>query len=421
MTLKSRLLIGALLLLVIIGAMAALGITNTSGNVRLALSVLCIIAVIAVVAIWALTANAITRPLGAAISHANRVAAGDLTLSIQAMERGEFGRLMQALKAMDENLVRMVNDIRSGAEAIVTSANEVATGNSNLSKRTEMQASTLEETASSMSSLTSAVRQNTENARKANELAKNANAVAASGGVVVGEVVTTMNDIHDSSRKIADIISVIDSIAFQTNILALNAAVEAARAGEQGRGFAVVASEVRGLAQRSADAAKEIKGLISTSVDKVEAGTRLVENAGKTMDEIVVSVAKVTQIMDQISTASSEQSSGIEQVNQAIGQMEQVVQQNAAVVEQASAAADSMRMQAHRLQEVAGVFKLNENQATQLNRRRDRERDPTSPVAPRPGPAATVTPVAITEDATRKPAAPALPPRANDDGDWKEF
>ena len=276
-----------------------------------------------------------------------------------------------------------------------------------------------------MEQLTAAVRENTENAGKANALAKNANAVAAQGGLVVNEVVTTMNQIKESSRKIADIISVIDSIAFQTNILALNAAVEAARAGEQGRGFAVVASEVRSLAQRSADAAKEIKGLISNSVERVDAGTRLVENAGKTMGEIVDSVAKVNDIIDQIATASTEQSAGIAQVSQAINQMDHVVQQNAAVVEEATAAAESMRAQAQRLNQVASVFKLNEDDASRLNRRRDPTRSPVAPPVTPPAAAdrrsANARPATAPRVATAAPAIARPVPSAADDGEWKEF
>ncbi len=427
MSMKNRLRLGVAVILALIMAMATVGILNMPAGPRNIMVALFIVTAVLLLIMWYLTVRAITMPLATAVSLADRVAAGDLTVRINTDGHGEFGNLMLALKSMDENLTRMVSDIRYGAEAIVTSADEVATGNNNLSQRTEEQASTLEETASSLEQLTAAVKENTESARKANVLAKNANAVAANGGKVVGEVVVTMNEIQESSRKIADIISVIDSIAFQTNILALNAAVEAARAGEQGRGFAVVASEVRSLAQRSADAAKEIKGLIGNSVEKVEEGTRLVEAAGKTMTEIVDSVARVTGIIDQISNASGEQSSGIEQVNQAINQMDQVVQQNAAVVEQASAAADSMRMQAQRLQEVVGVFKVDENDVILLNRRRDPARDPGRAPAP-----------AARGSHERTPAAPNTPRPAGlaalgagttatrgvpsgDDGEWKEF
>jgi methyl-accepting chemotaxis protein len=425
MTIKGRLQLGVLVLASLILGAGVVGGMHLSGTPQMLLLALVALAVLILVGLAALTQRAITAPLATAVGLAKQVAAGDLTDKIVTDGKGEFGRLMLALQSMHDNLTRMVSDIRSGAEAIRSSAEEVATGNANLSQRTEEQASTLEETASSMEQLTSAVRENTENAGKANALAKNANAVAAQGGMVVNEVVATMNQIQESSRKIADIISVIDSIAFQTNILALNAAVEAARAGEQGRGFAVVASEVRSLAQRSADAAKEIKGLISNSVERVDAGTRLVENAGKTMGEIVDSVAKVNDIIDQIATASTEQSAGIAQVSQAINQMDHVVQQNAAVVEEATAAAESMRAQAQRLNQVASVFKLNEDDASRLNRRRDPTR---SPVAPPVTPAvatdrrsANVRPTPAQRTANAAPAIASPKPPAADDGEWKEF
>jgi methyl-accepting chemotaxis protein len=304
--------------------------------------------------------RSIHNPLGKALTLANKVAAGDLTAQIDVHSKDEFGTLLTALKTMNDNLSRMVRDIRSGADSISASAAEVAAGNSDLSQRTEEQATTLEQTASSMEQLTAAVRENTHSADSANALAKAANQVAAQGGKVVGAVVTTMNEIQESSKKIGDIIGVIDGIAFQTNILALNAAVEAARAGEQGRGFAVVATEVRALAGRSAEAAREIKALIGNSLQKVETGTRQVEDAGKTMSQIVASVEKVTNIIDQISAASREQANGIEQVNHAVSQMDQVVQQNAAVVEQAAAAAESMQNNAQQLVESVSVFKLSD-------------------------------------------------------------
>ena len=305
-----------------------------------------------------LITRSITRPLKTGLALANQVADGDLTATIEVSSSDEFGELLRALKTMNENLTRMVHGIRAGAESIHTAAEEVAAGNSNLSQRTEVQASTLEETAASMEELTATVRENTQSADSANTLAKQANEVAAKGGKVMDAVVATMNEIRESSTKIGDIISVIDSIAFQTNILALNAAVEAARAGEQGRGFAVVASEVRALAQRSADAAKEIKTLIGNSVQKVTIGTRQVEDAGKTMSEIVASVEKVSTIIDQISSASRQQADGIEQVNGAVSQMDHVVQQNAAVVEQAAAASESMQASAQQLVQSVSVFKL---------------------------------------------------------------
>ncbi len=426
MSLKGRLYLAVLSVALTIAAAGAVGAMNLTGGALDLMLGLVALALVLLITGAVMTQRAIATPLREAAAMAHRVASGDLTVRIETDGQGEFGQLMQALQAMDENLTRMVNDIRTSAEAIHTSAAEVASGNANLSQRTEEQASTLEQTATSMEQLTTAVHENTESARKANVLAKNANAVAAQGGQVVSEVVTTMNQIQESSRKIADIISVIDSIAFQTNILALNAAVEAARAGEQGRGFAVVASEVRSLAQRSADAAKEIKGLIGSSVERVDAGTRLVQDAGKTMSDIVESVGRVTSIIDQIATASAEQSGGIGQVNQAISQMDQVVQQNAAVVEQATAAAESMRSQAQILTQVASVFKLNADEAVRLNRRRDPTRDPR-----------TVALGARREADARMPAAPAAaaadrtvkgpealahkPPPAGDDGEWKEF
>jgi methyl-accepting chemotaxis protein len=310
----------------------------------------------AFIGVWLI--RAITRPLNEAVRIAERVAAGDLTQSIEVHSQDETGRLMQAMQDMNTSLVGIVSQVRSGTETIAVASREIASGNADLSSRTESQASSLEETASSMEELTSTVKQNAENARQANQLVVSTADVAVKGGKVVGQVVDTMASIKESSRKIADIIGVIDGIAFQTNILALNAAVEAARAGEQGRGFAVVAAEVRNLAQRSAGAAKEIKALIEDSVGKVDAGGKLVDEAGKTMDEIVNSVKRVTDIMSEIAAASQEQSSGIEQVNQAVGQMDEMTQQNAALVEEAAAAAESLQDQAGKLSQVVGVFKL---------------------------------------------------------------
>ncbi|MEN3294965.1 MAG: hypothetical protein V7642_4218 [Burkholderiales bacterium] len=316
--------------------------------------------IVLIVGFWLV--RSITRPLEAAVKIADGVAAGDLTQRIEVQSNDETGQLMQALKGMNESLVKIVGEVRIGTETITTASNEIASGNLDLSSRTEQQASSLEETASSMEELTSTVRQNADNARQANQLAVTASEVAVKGGTVVGQVVETMSSINESSRKIVDIISVIDGIAFQTNILALNAAVEAARAGEQGRGFAVVASEVRSLAQRSAAAAKEIKGLIDDSVGKVKAGSKLVGEAGSTMNELVDSVKRVTDIMAEIMAASQEQSSGIEQVNQAIAQMDQVTQQNASLVEEAAAAAESMQDQASKLSQVVGAFRLDRMQ-----------------------------------------------------------
>ncbi len=308
---------------------------------------------------WFIT-RSITRPINQAVKVAQTVAAGDLSSQIEVHSKDETGQLLQALKDMNESLVKIVGQVRTGTDTIATASSQIAAGNMDLSSRTEEQASSLEETASSMEELTSTVKQNAENARQANQLVVSTAEVAVKGGAVVAQVVDTMSSINASSKKIADIIGVIDGIAFQTNILALNAAVEAARAGEQGRGFAVVAAEVRNLAQRSAGAAKEIKSLIEDSVDKVDMGGKLVDEAGKTMDEIVNSVKRVTDIMSEIAAASQEQSAGIEQVNQAIAQMDEVTQQNAALVEEAAAASASLQDQADNLAQVVSVFRLNE-------------------------------------------------------------
>src|SRR3569833_468860 len=310
----------------------------------------------ATVSIWLV--RSITRPLHAAVKIAGGVAAGDLTQKIEVTSRDETGQLMQALHDMNASLIRIVSQVGSGTATISTASTQLAAGNQDLSSRAEQRASSLDEPASSMEELTSTVKQNADNARQANQLAVSASEVAEKGGAVVGQVVHTMESIKDSSKKIVDIIGVIDGIAFQTNNLALHAAVEAARAGEQGRGFAVVATEVRSLAQRCAAAAKEIKGLIGDSVDKVENGAKLVEQAGATMDEIVGSVRRVTDVMVEIMAASQEQSTGIEQVNQAIGQMDQVTQQNAALVDEAAAAAESMQEQAAGLARLVATFKL---------------------------------------------------------------
>ena len=287
-----------------------------------------------------------------------RMSSGDLSGNIEPRGMAEMVKMLDALRVQQINVKLLIGQIKEVTEWVASGASEIASGNSDLSARTESQASSLEETASSMEELTSTVKQNAENARQANQLVSSTADVAVKGGEVVGQVVETMASIKDSSRKIADIIGVIDGIAFQTNILALNAAVEAARAGEQGRGFAVVASEVRNLAQRSAGAAKEIKALIEDSVDKVEAGGKLVDETGHAMDEIVGSVKRVTDIMGEIAVASREQSSGIEQVNQAVGQMDEITQQNAAVVEQAAAASESLQEQAIKLAQLVASFRL---------------------------------------------------------------
>jgi methyl-accepting chemotaxis protein len=306
---------------------------------------------------WWLT-RSITVPLRNAVQLANAVAKGDLSTRVEVRSKDEAGELMAALNTMTDNLNALVTQVRSGADSISTAAGEVASGNLDLSSRTEQQAGSLEESASALEELTGTVAQNADNATKGSELASSASKVAARGGAVVEQVVATMGEINDASKKIVDIISVIDGIAFQTNILALNAAVEAARAGEQGRGFAVVAGEVRTLAQRSATAAKEIKVLIDASVEKVGNGTRLVGEAGATMQDVVASVQRVSDIMSEISAASREQSIGIEQVNGAIAEMDQVTQQNAALVEEAAAATESMQEQAQNLAQAVSVFKL---------------------------------------------------------------
>ena len=307
--------------------------------------------------------KSITAPLAQAVSVAETVARGDLGQPIHAVTRDETGRLLRALHDMQDKLAGAVRTIRAGSETISSAAGQIAAGNTDLSSRTEEQAASLEETAASMEELASTVKQNADNARQANQLAASASEVAQRGGAVVSAVVSTMGDISASSRKISEIVSVIDGIAFQTNILALNAAVEAARAGEQGKGFAVVAGEVRSLAQRSAQAAREVKTLIEASVSKVAEGAGQAENAGTTMQEVVASVKRVTDIMGEIAAASQEQATGIEQVNRAVSQMDEVTQQNAALVEEAAAAAGSMQDQAHALVRAVGVFRLREDAA----------------------------------------------------------
>ncbi|WP_036169333.1 methyl-accepting chemotaxis protein [Massilia sp. 9096] len=302
--------------------------------------------------------RSITRPLADAVQAAETVADGDLSGVFERQRRDELGDLMRAMQGMNDGLAKVVSEVQHGTRSIAGASSEIATGNLDLSSRTEQQAGALEETASSMEELTSTVRHNADNATQANQMAQAASQVAVRGGEIVGQVVETMGAIDGASRKIVDIIGVIDGIAFQTNILALNAAVEAARAGEQGRGFAVVASEVRNLAQRSASAAKEIKALIGDSVTQVNAGTVLVQQAGATIGEVVTSVARVTDIMAEITAASREQSAGIDQVNTAITQMDQMTQQNAALVEEAAAAAASMQEQAAHLEQMVSRFRL---------------------------------------------------------------
>jgi methyl-accepting chemotaxis protein len=365
--------------------------------------------------------RSITRPMIEAVNVARTVAKGDLSSHLEVKTRDETGQLMQALKDMNDSLAKLVGGVRTGTDAIATASGQIAAGNQDLSQRTEEQASSLEETVASMEQLTGTVKQNADNARQANQLAQSASEVAVKGGAVVGQVVDTMASINASSRKVVDIISVIDGIAFQTNILALNAAVEAARAGEQGRGFAVVASEVRSLAQRSAAAAKEIKALIDDSVGKVDAGSALVGQAGQTMEEIVGSIKRVTDIMGEIAAASVEQTSGIEQINQAITQMDQVTQQNAALVEEAAAAAQSLQEQAGSLVQTVSVFKL------------DADAQAKQAVARAPATSRRVTPHAATPKAApqragepvyarrKKAPAPKLALASAAASDWAEF
>ncbi|WP_275698505.1 methyl-accepting chemotaxis protein [Ramlibacter paludis] len=368
-------------------------------------------AVAAAVAIALFMSRAIVRPLQVAIGAADRIAGGDLTGDIRVTTSDETGQLLQALATMLQNLRELVGQVSGGAHTVADTSAQIAQGNLDLSQRTEEQASTLEETASSMEELTSTVTQNADNARQASQLAVNASEVARKGGQVVGQVVSTMTGISDSSKKIADIIGVIDGIAFQTNILALNAAVEAARAGEQGRGFAVVAAEVRSLAQRSAAAAKEIKELIGDSVGKVDAGTKLVDAAGRTMQEIVGSVKQVSDLIAEIAAASQEQSTGIGQVNTAITQMDQVVQQNASLVEEATAATESMKDQARTLLQTVARFNLGNAMATPV------QEVTIQPIVTR----APLPPSIKARPSANLPAYDKADRKLVGNGEWKEF
>ena len=371
---------------------------------------------------WSIT-RTITAPLLRAGKITEAIASGDLTQTVEEKSHDEAGQLVHSLNTMQTKLAATVNEIKQSAAIIAVASQEIATGNADLSNRTESQASSLEETASSMEQLTSTVKQNAENAHQANQLVMSASDYAVKGGKVVGDVVQTMGSIKESSRKIVDIIGVIDGIAFQTNILALNAAVEAARAGEQGRGFAVVASEVRSLAQRSASAAKEIKTLIGDSVSKVDAGGKLVDEAGVTMSEIVTSVKHVADIMGEITAASKEQSAGIAEVNGAIAQIDEITQQNAALVEQAAAAAESLQEQADLLARAVGVFKIDNaafaaqagntpSMLKTVNPPLELAAESATHAAPAMKPAARKTTVAPT------PKRPAVP---QDEGSWEEF
>ena len=412
----------------------------------LQVTVLAVIALIGgLVFAWRITYS-VTAPIGEAVRAARAVADGDLTQKVSSDRKDELGDLLKALADMKTSLLSTVTQVRQATDSIGTASVEIASGNQDLSRRTEQAASNLEETAASMEELNSTVRNSADAARQANQLAASAAEIAARGGEVVAQVVTTMDEINHSSRKISDIIGVIDGIAFQTNILALNAAVEAARAGEQGRGFAVVAGEVRSLAQRSAEAAKEIKGLIGTSVEKVEAGSRLVADAGTTMGEIVGSVQRVSDIVGEITAAAGEQSDGISQVNVAVNQLDQMTQQNAALVEESAAAAESLKDQAQRLAEVVKIFRIDGSDAVRAvsasitpattfkpapvaavtkpksvaNGGKSSAQATTSAPAKSPAPAA----------ALKRPALPAASPAAKpvkvaaataDEGDWESF
>ena len=391
---------------------------TTAGRVLAGVGLLAVIG--ALMFSW-LTQRRIVANINSGVLAAARVAEGRLDVQATSTDKDEVGDLLRALGSMVDKLRASIQTVQHATESIGTASAEIATGNQDLSARTEQTASNLQQAASSMEQLTGTVKQSADSARQANQLASSAAEVAARGGAVVAQVVATMNDINASSKKIADIIGVIDGIAFQTNILALNAAVEAARAGEQGRGFAVVASEVRSLAQRSAEAAKEIKGLIGASVEKVEGGSKLVTDAGRTMAEIVGSVQRVSDIIGEITAAAAEQSEGIGAVNASVNQLDQMTQQNAALVEQSAAAAESLKEQAARLSDVVGMFKLSGNHGVApraLPEDKPQAKPATAPTRARPPASARIPtltqPVAWPRSATASAAAPA-------GGDWETF
>ena len=382
---------------------------STYDNAMVSTGLLIAVAVFAGIAIGWLITRSITTPIRRAVSIAETVALGDLTANIEVSGKDEASQLLAAMRHMNERLVDVVGRVRNSSDSIATGSAQIAAGNTDLSQRTEEQAASLEETAASMEQLTATVKQNAENALQGNSLAANASETAVRGGEVVNRVVQTMSEISSSSEQVAQIITVIEGIAFQTNILALNAAVEAARAGEQGRGFAVVAGEVRTLAQRSASAAKEIKDLISASVQRVQVGSQLVDEAGRTMGEVVQSVKRVTDLMGEISAASGEQHTGIEQVNQAVGQMDEVTQQNAALVEEASAAAQSMAAQSGTLRELVSVFRISAS---------DPVAQTFTPVKATP---AVTRAASKTKPAKRPAAAPRIAPVVGKDPEWQTF
>ena len=396
-------------------------------NARLVVVACLALAVLLALALGVTISRAISIPINQAVKAAREIASGDMTVSIHAQGSDETAQLLQALDAMRQGLAQVVGNVRQGSEAVATASAQIASGNNDLSARTESQASSLEETAASMEQLSATVKQNADSARTANQLAASASAVAIQGGEVVGQVVETMKGINEASRKISDIISVIDGIAFQTNILALNAAVEAARAGEQGRGFAVVASEVRSLAGRSAEAAKEIKMLINTSVERVEQGTELVDKAGGTMSEVVSSIRRVTDLMGEISAASNEQAAGVAQVGEAVQSMDQVTQQNAALVEEMAAAASSLKGQAQDLVQVVATFKLDDRAPAahaSIAYREPQSAAKPKPMATRPVVAKRPTPSSKPSALPKpmpKPAAQAQAKADSGNDDWETF